>query len=128
MYQVYQRQRILKTILLLLVIIVTVFSCQQKQKFDKMKWAEVADLMTFPHRKYMIDDLVQNCQLKGKTYHEVVELLGQPQSKLDSTLQVFYDIDVDYGWDIDPVYTKTLSIVFDKDTIVKSFEVQDWKK
>ena len=84
--------------------------------------------MTFPHRKYMIDDLVQNYQLKSKTYHELVELLGQPQSKLDSTLQVFYDIDVDYGWDIDPVYTKTLSIVFDKDTIVKSFEVQEWKK
>lgn len=128
MYQGYQSRLILKKILLLLAITVTIYSCQQKQKFEKTKWAEVADLMTFPHRKYMIDDLVQNYQLKGKTYHELVELLGQPQSKLDSTLQVFYDIDVDYGWDIDPVYTKTLSIVFDKDTIVKSFEVQEWKK
>jgi hypothetical protein len=128
MDKTHQRQQILKTILLLFIIITTNYSCHPKQKFDKEKWAEVAELMTFPNRKYMIDDLVQNYQLKGKTYHEIVELLGQPQSNLDSTLQVFYDIDVDYGWDIDPVYSKTLTILFDKDTIVKSFEVQEWKK
>ena len=128
MNQVYKRRQILKTNFLLLVFVVTFFSCQQKQKFDKTKWAEVADLMTFPNRKYMIDDLVQNYQLKGKTYHELVELLGTPQSKLDSTLQVYYDIDVDYSSDIDPVYTKTLSIQFDKDTVVRNYKVQEWKK
>ena len=106
----------------------TLFSCQTKQKFDKTKWAEVADLMTFPNRKYMIDDLVQNYQLKDKTYHQLIELLGPPQLKLDSTLRVYYEIDVDYGSDIDPVYTKTLSIEFDKDTVVKNYEVQEWKK
>ena len=76
----------------------------------------------------MIDDLVKNYQLIGKNYKELVDLLGKPQSKIDNNLYVFYDIDVDYGWDIDPVYTKTLSIGFDKDTIVKSFEVQEWRK
>ena len=103
-------------------------SCNREQKFDKVKWAEVGDAMTFPNRKYMIDDLVRNYQLKGKRYSEIIELLNEPQGKLDSTLQIFYDIDVDYGSDIDPVYTKTLSIIFDKDTVVKSFEVQEWKK
>jgi hypothetical protein len=114
--------------LIFLFLTLILFSCQRHEKFDKAKWAEVGDAMTFPNRKYMIDDLVRNYQLKGKKYSEIVELLNEPQSKLDSTLQVFYDIDVDYGSDIDPVYTKTLSIVFDKDTIVKSFEVQEWKK
>ncbi|MFN8359967.1 MAG: hypothetical protein U0264_08620 [Candidatus Kapaibacterium sp.] len=76
----------------------------------------------------MIDDLVENYQLKGKKYNNLVELLGEPQSNLDSTLKIFYDIDIDYGYDIDPVYTKTLSIVFDKDTVVNSFEILVWKK
>ena len=110
------------------LFILTLVSCHTKQKFDKTKWAEVADLMTFPNRKNMIDDLVQNYQLKGKTYQELTELLGRPQSRLDSTLQVYYDIDIDYGFDIDPVYTKTLSIQFDKDTVVRKYEVQEWKK
>ncbi|MBO9681468.1 MAG: hypothetical protein J7502_02140 [Flavisolibacter sp.] len=76
----------------------------------------------------MIDDLVQNYQLRGKTYHQLVELLGPPQSKFDSTLRVYYNIDVDYGSDIDPVYMKILSIEFNKDTIVRNYEVQEWKK
>lgn len=84
--------------------------------------------MTFPNRKYMVDDLVKNYPLKGKKLADIVQLLGKPQSKLDSTLQIFYDIDVNYGSDIDPGYTKTLSIVFDKDTVVKSFKVDEWKK
>ena len=104
------------------------FSCQKKQKFDKEKWTEVADLMSFPNRKYMIDDLIKNYKFKGKKYSEIVELLNQPQSKLDSTREIYYDIDVDYGFDIDPIYSKTLSITFDKDTFVKNFEVQVWKK
>lgn len=111
-----------------ILFIVTLSPCQTKQKFDKAKWAEVADLMTFPNRKYMIDDLVQNYRLKGMTYQKLIELLDKPQKKLDSTFRVYYDIDVDYGTDIDPVYTKILSIEFDKDTVVRHFEVQEWRK
>ena len=84
--------------------------------------------MTFPNRKHKIDDLVKNYQLKGKKYSEIVELPDKPQSKLDSTMEIYYNIDVDYGFDIDPIYLKTLSITFDKDTLVKSFEVNVWKK
>lgn len=111
-----------------LLLILTPFSCQTQQKFDKTKWAEVADLMTFPNRKYMIDDLVKNYHLKGKKYSQIVELLDKPQSKLDRTMEIFYDIDVEYGSNIDPIYSKTLLITFDTDTIVKSFEVEIWKK
>ena len=111
-----------------LSIIIILVSCQTEQKFDKAKWAEVADLMTFPNRKYMINDLVKNFQLKGKTYNEIIDLLGQPQSDMNSEHQVFYDIDIDYGSDIDPVYTKILLLQFDKDSIIQNFEVREWKK
>ncbi len=110
------------------LIAVSLFSCQTRQKFDKVKWAEVADLMTFPNRKSMIDDLTNNFQLKGKRYNEIIELLGQPQGKGDNDLQTFYDIDVDYGSDIDPVYSMTLAFQFDKDSVVKTFKVKEWKK
>ena len=43
-------------------------------------------------------------------------------------MEIYYDIDVDYRFDIDPIYSKTLSFTFDKDTLVKSFEVNVWKK
>lgn len=82
-----------------LSLILISFSCRTEQKFDKAKWAEVADLMTFPNRKYMINDLVETYQLKGKKYKEIIELLGQPQSKLDSSLNILYDVDIDYGSD-----------------------------
>lgn len=111
-----------------LLIATSLFSCQTQKKFDKVKWAEVADLMTFPNRKFMVDDLTKNIQLKGKQYNEIIDLLGQPQGKGDNDLQMFYDIDVDYGSDIDPVYSKTLTFQFDKDSIVKTFEVKEWRK
>ena len=129
MNQVYsKRQRLITFALLFAVVIVTLFACRRKEKFDKRKWAEVADLMTFPNRKYMIDDLVKNYHLKGKTYHQLVELLGSPQSQLDSTLHVYYDIDVDYGSDIDPIYTKIISFDFSKDSVVTNYEVQEWRR
>ena len=118
----------MKRQLILLSLVLTLFSCQTQQRFDKVKWAEVADLMTFPNRKYMIDDLVKNYQLKDKKYSEIVELLNEPQSKLYTTMQILYDIDVDYGSEIDPIYSKTLLITFDNDTVVKSYEVHIWKK
>lgn len=42
--------------------------------------------------------------------------------------EVFYDIEVDYGFDIDPIYTKVLILQFSKDSIVQTFEVKEYKK
>lgn len=110
------------------LFIVTFYSCHTQQKFDKNKWAEVGDLMTFPNRKSMVDDLTQNIPLKGKTYQDILSLLGQPQYPIDSTMEIGYKIDEDYGSDIDPIYTQTLLLLFNKDSTVKSFEFQEWKK
>lgn len=103
-------------------------SCQTEQKFDKIKWAEVADLMTFPNRKYMINDLVKNYKIKGESYIRIIDLLSQPQSNMNHKHEVFYDIEVDYGFDIDPIYTKVLILQFSKDSIVQTFEVKEYKK
>jgi len=34
----------------------------------------------------------------------------------------------DYGWDIDPVYTKDLVFKLNKDSIVVDYKINEWKK
>lgn len=120
-----QENRFSKTVVSSLLFMVIICSCQRKQKFDKARWLEVGDLMTFPNRNNMIDDLVNNYNLKGKTFKEVTDLLGQPQYSSSSTMDVGYKIDEDYGSDIDPVYTKTLFIQFNKDTLVNDIKIRE---
>lgn len=115
-------------ILPLIFIVATIISCHSKQKFDKIKWKEVGDLMTFPNRDAMVDDLSKNYDFKGKTFNDITNLLGQPQYPLNNIMEIGYKIEEDYGNDIDPVFTKTLLIQFDKDTIFKTFEIKEWKK
>jgi hypothetical protein len=91
---------------LYILIVASLFSCQTHQKFDKVKWSKVGDLMTFPHRESMFDDLINNYPLTGKTYNELIDLLGRPQGKGDNDLEIFYNIDIDYGSDIDPIFYK----------------------
>jgi hypothetical protein len=111
-----------------LILTVTFYSCQTQQKFDKEKWLESGDLMTFPNRKSMVNDLTKNVTLKGKSYQEIVSLLGQPQYPIDSKMEIGYKIDENYGGDIDPIYTQTLLLEFGQDSIVKSFTVHEWNK
>ena len=117
-----------KQSLFIALLVLTLFSCQKKQKFDRNKWTQTADLMTFPNRKSMLDDLIKNFPLKGKSYKDIVSLLGQPQYYFDSTMQIGYKIDEDYGSDIDPIYSQTLLFQFDNDSTVKFFELNEWKK
>ena len=114
--------------LIAILYILILHSCETKQKFDDKKWVEVGDLMTFPNRKSMIDDLTKTIPLKGKSYQAIVSLLGQPQYPIGVTMEIGYKIDENYGSDIDPIYTQTLLFHFDKDSTVESFEVIEWKK
>jgi hypothetical protein len=102
-------------------------SCQNQHKFDKQEWGKIGDLMTFPNRKHMIDDLVHNNKLKRRKYNYIIDLLGQPQSSFDSSGCIAYEIDIDYGVE-DPVYSKTLIIQFSKDSIVSAYRINEWKK
>ena len=84
--------------------------------------------MTFPNRNCMVDDLVRNYNLKGKTLNSIIDLLGQPQYALERTMEIGYKIKEDFGSDIDPIYTKTLFIRFDSNTLVESVEIKEWRK
>ncbi|HEY5406177.1 MAG TPA: hypothetical protein VIJ92_03780, partial [Ginsengibacter sp.] len=71
-------------------------------------------------------DLTSNYNLRGIPYKKLVYLLGVPDGS--DNVDLFYDIVVDYGSDIDPVYTKTLVLKMNKDSIIESYKISEWRK
>jgi hypothetical protein len=103
--------------------------CSHQQiKFNRAQWND-GDIEIYPYRDAMLNDLFTNYHLKGMSYRQLTKLLGEPSRwenvNIDSP---YYVINTDYGNDIDPVYTKTLTIYLDKDSVVASYKVKEWKK
>ena len=114
-----------------LTISILLFSCQAKDIFNTKAWIEQSDLGRYPNRKYIIDDLVKNYKLKGKSHREIIDLLGEPlprelDFRRDTVL--LYPIDIKSGKNGELIYTKALWVKFGNDSIVRSFEVTEWKK
>jgi hypothetical protein len=106
---------------------IILLGCNYQIKFDKVKWQQHEDAgQPSAYRKSMLKDLITNYKLIGMKYPEVVELLGEPNFKDSSSFG--YNIVVDYGYDIDPVYTKTLDFTLSKNFTITSFKVDEWKE
>ncbi|HTF27304.1 MAG TPA: hypothetical protein VK625_00590 [Flavitalea sp.] len=110
-------------------LIIFFLSCTQlaEIKFDKEKWNERIDV-DFPsaYREEMLSELLRNHKLVGLKYSQLIEMLGSPNFR-DSNY-IWYTIKVDYGNDIDPVYTKNLNFLLSRDSTILSYKVQEWKK
>jgi hypothetical protein len=126
-YYLRQRGKVSKG-LLLAVVLLAFSSCTYETAFDRAKWLESNDVMSFPHRKFMVKDLVKNVPLKGMKYRDVLELLGPPQYPWDHVMKIQYVIEDDFGSDIDPVYSQWLTMRFNMDSMVRSVEVEEWRK
>ena len=120
--------------ILIFIILLNLLSCYKKvEKFDKAKWNRRNDI-DYNHREPMIDDLKRNYLKKGANYNSIVSLLGKDgmPSQYDKTeydtIQLQYEIFVDYGWDIDPVETKTFVLNFAKDSTFINYEIYHYKK
>jgi len=113
-----------------LYLITTVFfftSCNNEEKFSKVKWNERTDpAFPPPYRNRMLKDLTSNYKLTGLKYSDIIELLGEPNFNDSNSLA--YKIKEDYGHDIDPVYSKNLDFTFSKDSMITAYKVVEWKK
>jgi len=98
----------------------------EKFYFRQNEWAEKGDLNSYPKRPKIIQGLLDNLKFEGQSLSTIKRLLGEPDFKGDSTIS--YKIEENYGSDIDPVYTKYLDISFDKDSIINSKTITEWKK
>ena|GEM_PF-3374780 len=95
-------------------------------KFDKAKWDSVGDLMSFPLREAMLNDLVKHHQIIRLTYRQLIDSLGQPANYGDMGDSIRYDIVVNYGY-LDPKSGIYLAIGFNKDSVATGFKVVHWK-
>jgi hypothetical protein len=101
-------------------------SCQQ-QTFDKAAWCTREEAGWPPvARESMLDDLMRKHTLTGLRYKELINLCGEPDGIERDT--AYYNIVVDYGIDIDPVYVKNLKFVFSKDSLTTGVSVSEWRK
>lgn len=113
---------------LLVFISVLVCACNCDRKFDKRFWQQKGDLDIYPKREKMLNDLVNNHQLKGLTYKQVIDLLGKPERYSDEEPNTAtYNIVTDYGLDIDPVYLKHLEVKFSSDSFVTDVNIREIK-
>jgi hypothetical protein len=111
------------------IILFSIAACKQGINFDSARRGERVDLGIYPNRKLMIDDLVKNYQLVGMSYSDIVNLLGKPDGNMhQDSVRLYYDIELDYGFDIDPVYSKTLEIQLSIDSLVSSFSIKEVRK
>lgn len=113
----------------LYTIILSFTSCKPEQtKFNQTQWKTRNDI-DYNHRELMIDDLAKNYLKPGIKFHEIENLLGKNDfvNEQDS-LQLQYEIYVDYGSDIDPIETKTLIVNFDSDSTLTKIRIDHWEK
>ena len=113
--------------LIFLLFLLFISSCVWKTTFNKTGWNEKGDLGTWPNRNAMLDDLLKKHTLKGSTYQQLVDSVGEPSIDSNDPGVAYYNITVEYGGDIDPVYFKDLFIFLNKDSVVTGFKVKEWK-
>lgn len=92
-------------------------------------WKEYRDLDAYPYRELMLRDILDNKKFLGQKYQTVIDSLGQPEnwtSKKENEL--WYSVAIDYGSDIDPVYTKHLTLTMDIDSTIEKVAIREWRK
>ena len=112
--------------LTLLILIFGLLACNRQEKFNKKDWTKREDFFPCSCRQYMIDDLKKNYKLVGISKKELIKLLGQPDQA--DSLIISYELIVDYGSDIDPIYTKSLNFRIDSNNNILNFKITEWKK
>jgi hypothetical protein len=111
------------------LLLLSLPSCNSK--FNKQEWTYNPDLNFYPNRNSMYVDLIKNHQLLGLKYSQLVDSIGEPEKDMtasdSNSINIVYPIEVEYDI-IDPDYSKDLIIKLNKDSIVLSAMVNEWKK
>ena len=122
-------KNLMRKIIVVIFIFFVVVLPGCSNKFDKAGWAEQTDVQYYPNRNKMLNDLLTNYKLKGISYTQLTDLLGNPEKNWTGEKgEIFYPIITKYGTDIDPVYTKTLIFRLDTDSVVVDYKINEWKK
>jgi hypothetical protein len=76
-------------------------ACNDNIPFDKTGWTIQGDLVLYPNRDKMLDDLTRNQKLKGLHYRQLICKIGEPEKNMvEDSNTIYYDIVTDYGYNI----------------------------
>lgn len=76
----------------------------------------------------MLNDLINSHQLKGLPYKQLIDLLVEPERYSDEEQNAAtYNLAIDYGRDIDPIYIKYFEVKFSSDNIVTDMNIREVK-
>ncbi len=80
-----------KKILFSISFFLIVLSSCTDIRFDNQKWKNWDIKESDSHLRWdMVDDLIDNYNLEGKTRKEIIELLGRPDNGVASSAEHFY--------------------------------------
>jgi predicted MarR family transcription regulator len=120
----------LKKILVFLLIISTLLSCQKKVecvtelKFDKSLWLKNQQRDCYRDREKMLYDLLDNHKIKGLKYTEIEKLLGNQEIVSTShSKYITYTVTTKQDSTIEQKYSKELIIFLDRDSIAQSYMI-----
>lgn len=112
-----------------ILILLLCFACKEDKQisFNKSKWQHNVDGF-YTYREFMTKNLMEHHLVKGMPFEDIQALLGkQVETVIQNPYIIVYELSVDYGWDIDPVAGKTLTINLGKDSTLVSTEVVKWR-
>lgn len=113
-----------------IICLVILMGCDYKgtfaTPFNKAQWDSMDDVNSFPLRQAMLKDLTEHHKIKGLTYHQLIDSLGEPANYGDNKDSIYYDIVINYGY-LDPKSGEYLTIGFNKDSVATGFKIVDWK-
>ena len=112
----------LKYIILFLILII---SCTPNEKFTKGKWDDIFD-GDYRKRPLIVDDLIDNVLDSTYCYHDIKNLLGKTSRPGWQPMEyrLYFTIEEDWGWDIDPNWEKFLVIELNQDSCFKKAYVK----
>lgn len=112
---------------IIFLIFFTIGSCVKgtdEMKFNIEKWNDESDRGHFLNRNAMLDDLINNYHLKGKTVDQITHLFQYYDSS-DNIIS----FEVYQEWKgIDPSYTKYLNLKLNKKKIVDSVYITEFRR
>ena len=81
------------------------------------------------YREEMLNDLMHHHQLKGLSYHEILNVLGKPENRShQSSNKIFYNVIKEFGHDIVPSRTRSLVIMMNSDSVVTEIGIEEMRQ
>ncbi len=113
----------------LLLFLLCFISCKNGMKFDSSKWNEKNDIGCYIYRKNMIDDIIENDLVKGKSIAELEKMFGTLEVEIiDNQKAISQNIEIDYGLNIDPVGSTDFIIYLDNEDKVTNTKIESFHK